>query len=120
MVDQTQAQEAVRRYPNRYPKGVSGNLAGRPSHAEKRARAIALAHQYAEPIGGWLSLPASSQDLLMRAAELAQYRPARYDQRLRAANVCNRIIRDVYHRHKPAGGNSASPLRERLAAGGGV
>jgi hypothetical protein len=105
------------KYPNRYRPGEpSANPRGRPSVAEKRARATALAHQYAEPIGGFEALPASSQDLLMRAAELAQYRPQRYDQRLRAANVCNRIIRDVYRRHQSPGGNTKS-LRDRLAIG---
>jgi hypothetical protein len=94
--------------------GRSGNPRGRTTAAEKRAHILALARQYAEPIGGLDSIPAVERELLLRAAELAQYRPQRFDQRLRAANIINRIIRDVLRRHKPAKVKTA--LRERLTA----
>jgi hypothetical protein len=121
MNDQTQAQETAGRYPNRYRPGQSGNLAGRPSAAQRRARVLAEAHRLAQPLGrDFESLDSITQTLLLRCADLLLRKPRRYDECVRRDNLVSRILRDVLRRHGPVWGNSTSPLRERLAVGPGA
>jgi hypothetical protein len=114
MTDQTQAQEAVGRYPNRYPKGVSGNLAGRPSRAQQRALVLARAHELAAELGGYESLGPIERTLIERAADLLCRKPRRYDDCVRRDNLVSRILRDVLRRHRPAAPHR-SELRDYLA-----
>jgi hypothetical protein len=61
MTEQTTGQETPGRYPNRYPKGVSGNPAGRLSIAEYRARVDAKARELAAELGGLRDFLPSSE-----------------------------------------------------------
>jgi hypothetical protein len=60
------------------------------------------AAELAEPLGGLENLNAIERTLIERAAELTLSKPRRHDQRLRTANIVNRILRDVLRRHGPA------------------
>jgi len=117
MTDQTQAQETAERYPNRYKPGQSGNLKGRPSHAELRARQAAKARELAAPLGGLEALNSIERTLIERCAELLCKRPRRYDEIVRRDNLVSRILRDLVHRRYGPAGSTPPSLRERLAAG---
>jgi hypothetical protein len=110
MTEQTRAIEC---YPNRYRPGESGNLAGRPSELQRRALVEAKAHELAQELGGFNSLTAIEKTLIERAAELSLGKPRRYDERVRTANIVNRILRDVLRRHRPE--RKTLELRDYLA-----
>ena len=112
-----QSPQQSRRSPptNGFKKGASGNVYGKASKAQQRAMLLARATELAEPLGGFENLNAIERTLIERAAELTLSKPRRHDQRLRTANIVNRILRDVLRRHKPVGSNRVSPLRDYLA-----
>jgi hypothetical protein len=115
---QEQSPEQARRPPtNGFKPGVSGNPYGKASKAQQRAMVLARAGELAEPLGGYEGLNSVEKILLEQAAELTLSKPRRHDQRLRTANIVNRILRDVLRRHGPLDKGPLS-LRERLAAGG--
>jgi hypothetical protein len=97
-MDQVQAREAS----GRYPKGVSGNLAGRPSVAQRKAAIEAKAHELGEAVGGFSRLSPIEQQQLLTASEMILFRPRSRNDRLRSHNLASRILRDIQLRHKPA------------------
>jgi hypothetical protein len=74
----------------------------------------AKAVELAEPLGGLVSLNSIERTLIFNAAELTLSRPRRHDERVRTANIVNRILRDVLLRHKPA--QKPAGLRDYLAS----
>jgi hypothetical protein len=115
-MDQAQAREAS----GRYPKGVSGNLAGRPSVAQRKAAIVAKAHELGEAVGGFSRLSPIEQQQLLTASEMILFRPRSRNDRLRSHNLASRILRDLQlgHRHKPASRRSelGEYLKGRVSA----
>jgi hypothetical protein len=100
------------RYPNRFPKGVSGNPRGRPSYAQRKAMVLAKAHEYGASVGGFANLPVIEQDLLLQAAQMSLTHPHRHEARIKQANILNRILRDIQLRRIYAT-RQINPLRQR-------
>src|SRR5262249_6840907 len=100
-----QSPQQTRRPPptNGFKPGVSGNPFGKASKAQQRAMLLARAAELAEPLGGLQGLDGIERILIEHAAELTLSKPRRHDQRLRTANIVNRILRDVLRRHGPVG-----------------
>jgi hypothetical protein len=98
------------RVPHRFKPGNPG----RPTVAEKRARILARATEFALPLGGLERLDAIERTLIEQAAELSLRRPRRQDELVRTANIVNRILRDVLRRHKPADASRRSELGDYL------
>ena len=99
-----------------FKPGQSGNPAGKQSVAAHRATVLAKAHKLAEPLGGFENLNAIEQTLIERAADLALTRPRRHDERVRTANIVNRILRDVLRRHGPVPAKAGSDLGPSLSS----
>jgi hypothetical protein len=95
---------------------VSGNPFGKLSRTTQRALVLGCASELAQELGGYESLSAIEKTLIERAAELTLSKPRRHDQRIRTANIVNRILRDVLRRHTPPGrpGRRPNPLQSYL------
>jgi hypothetical protein len=94
---------------------VSGNSFGSLSRAKQRALVQARAHELSVELGGYENLTAVEKILIDQAATLTLSKPRRHDQRLRTANIVNRILRDILRRHGPVSSNPVPPLRDYLA-----
>jgi hypothetical protein len=79
---------------------------------------LAKARELAEPIGGFENLNSIERTLIERAAELTLSKPRRHDERVRTANIVNRILRDVLRRRGPVG-KGGSDLGSLLGAARG-
>ena len=95
--------------------GESGNLAGRPSQAQRQAEIDAKARELAQELGGFDALTAIEKTLITRVAELNVGKPKRFDERIRVVNITARVIRDIWFRHQPAA-SKTSDLRDYLSA----
>jgi hypothetical protein len=111
-----QSPQQTRRPPptNGFKPGVSGNPYGKLSRTAQRALVQARAHELAEELGGYESLSAIEKTLIERAAELTLSKPRRHDQRIRTANIVNRILRDVLRRRRQNDASRRSELGNYL------
>jgi hypothetical protein len=114
-----QSLEQTRRPPptNGFKPGASGNPFGKLSRTAQRALVLGRANELAQELGGYENLSAIERTLIEKAAELTLSKPRRHDQRIRTANIVNRILRDILRRRTPPGrpGGRPNPLQSYLA-----
>src|SRR5262249_40157047 len=107
MADQTRTQ-----IPGRFKPGVSGNpsgMEGRLTKAQRTAQRDAKMAELAGPLGGLEVLNALERERVKWAAELLLQRPARHDDRVRAINSSDRLLRCVEASVRKRRGRTAGP-----------
>src|SRR5262249_32603079 len=75
-----------------WPKGVSGNPAGRESKVARTARIEKICKEWCAPFGGRGVLRPAELALLKTAAELSLHCPRRHEDVIRYANTISRIM----------------------------
>jgi hypothetical protein len=81
------------RVHGRWPPGVSGNPGGRTGRAAHRARIEAIIAAWVAPAGGVNRFNAAELSLLHTAAELTLTRSRIAEDKVRAANTVEKILR---------------------------